>query len=160
MANPPVVPFPPLQPWGQPQTLEQWPRAAGPQASMVGRGGPSAMPTAQAAPIRDPHHYALLNGSASFGVDTNSILILASPPTYRNFLVIRNIGATNLYVDFGTNADANRTPIRLVTNAILIFDSVVPQDDIFCISDAVGGIVGLSYSNVVYSGVGLLGPTT
>ena len=150
MANPPVVPLPTLEPWGVPQSLEQLPRGDTPlQGPMVGRAQ-YAMRGADASPVRDPHHYALLSGSASVTVGTSSILILASPPTYRNMVVMRNIGTTNLYVDFGNSADPNRTPIRLVPNSMLIFDTVVPQDDVFCISDAAGGIIGLSYSNVTY----------
>lgn len=150
MPNPPVTPLPTLEPWGQPQTLTQSPRFDTPQnGPVVGRGN-FAMPGANASPIRDPHHYALLSGSASLPVGTSSILVLASPPTYRNLIVMRNVGATNLYIDFGSDADPNRTPIRLVPNAMLFLDSVVPQDDVFCISDAAGGILGLSYSNVTY----------
>jgi len=150
MANPPVTPLPTLEPWSQPQSIDQLPRFDTPSdGPVVGRGN-FAMPGAGASPVRDPHHYALLSGSASFTVGTDSTLILASPPTYRNLVVMRNIGATNLYIDFGINADPNRTPIRLVPNAMLFLDSVVPQDDVFCISDAVGGIIGLSYSNVTY----------
>lgn len=150
MANPPVIPLPTLEPWAQPQSLDQLPRFDTPEnGPLIGRGN-FAMPGANASPVRDPHHYALLSGSASAVIDTTSVLILASPPTYRNLVIMRNIGTTNLYIDFGIAADPNRTPIRLVPNAILIFDSVVPQDDVFCISDAAGGIIGLSYSNVTY----------
>lgn len=158
MANPPVSPLPTLEPWQAPQTLLQAPRLDPPsQGPMIGRGG-FAMPGAGASPVRDPHHYALLSGSASIVVGTSSLLILASPPTYRNMIVARNCGATNLYIDFGSDADPARTPIRLVPNAILIFDSVVPQDDVFCISDAAGGIIGISYSNVTYRANPLSGP--
>lgn len=159
MPLPPVRPLPTFDPWGQPQMLEQLPRdfvpATGP---IVGRapGAIGALLPNQIADdvqtVRDPHRYARLSGSARLNVGIASGLILASPPTFRNFLVIRNnSAAANIYVDFGIAADINRTPIRLIPNAILIFDSVVPQDDVFAIADAGGGVVGVSFSNVNFN---------
>lgn len=158
MRAPPVVPLGGLTPWDQPQSLNQVPRdfvpAVGPIVGRAPMAPPQFAPGQQAADvqtIRDPHRYAILSGSARLNVGTTSGLILASPPTSRNFLVIRNVSAAaNIFVDFGIAADITRTPIRLIPNAILIFDDVVPQDDVFAIADAAGGVVGISFSNVNY----------
>jgi hypothetical protein len=142
--------WPPLQPWDYPQSVPQLPRGQVPSPVLGGQSLPGS--GAGARPVRDPHHYATLSGSARLPVDTASVLILAAPPTYRNMLLVRNTGATNVFIEFGTDADATRTPIRLAPNSILIFDSVVPQDDVFAVGDAAGGFVGISYSNVNYTG--------
>lgn len=138
------------EPWNYPQSLPQLPRGNVPSGVLGGQSLPGS--GAGAMPVRDPHHYATLAGSASLTVGTTSGLVLASPPTYRNLMIVRNAGATNLYLDFGLDADINRTPLRLAPNSVLIFDVVVPQDDVFCVSDAAGGILALSYSNVSYNG--------
>lgn len=154
---PPVEPLPTLDPWRVPQTLVARPREITPQAGPVvaarflGGGTGTAMPVDNAAPIRDPHRYARLAGSAGFPVGTAAVLVLASPPTYRNMLIVRNTGASNIYLDFGIEADATRSPIRLIPNAMLIFDDVVPQDDVFAVGDAAVGSIGISYSNVNYN---------
>lgn len=158
MPMPPVVPLPGLVPWSQPQSLDQLPRdftpAAGP---LVGRSvGPvRGLAPGEQSPdvqtIRDPHRYAQLSGSARLPVGTASGLVLAAPPTRRNFLIVRNVSATaNIFLDFGIAADVSRTPMRLIPNAMLIFDDVVPQDDVFAVADAAGGAIGLSFSNVNY----------
>jgi hypothetical protein len=157
MNFPPVRPLPTLEPWSQPQTLDQLPRPFAPATGpIVGRNIAGAMQSGDLAPdvqtVRDPHRYARLSGSARLNVGIVSGLILASPSTLRNFLVIRNASATaNIFVDFGISADPTRTPIRLIPNAMLIFDDVVPQDDIFAIADAAGGVVGISFSNVNFA---------
>lgn len=144
------APWPPLEPWDYPQSLPQLPRGQAPSPVLGGQFLPGSGAGAQ--PVRDPHHYATLSGSASLPIGTTSTLVLASPPTYRNMLLVRNTGATNIFIDFGADADVNRTPIRLIPNAILIFDAVLPQDDVFAVSDAAGGAIGISYSNVNYTG--------
>lgn len=160
MSAPPIRPFPGLNPWSQPQSLDQLPRdftpAMGPLVGRAGAGPMGGVTPGEISPdvqtIRDPHRYARLSGSARLNVGVASSLILSSPPTFRNFLVIRNASATaNVFIDFGIAADVSRTPIRLIPNAMLIFDDVVPQDDVFAIADAAGGIVGISFSNVNYS---------
>lgn len=156
MSAPPIRPFPGLTPWSQPQSLDQLPRdytpAMGPIVGRIAPGGQPYTPGELAPDVQsvyDAHRYARLSGSARLPVGTASGLILAAPPTRRNFLVIRNISATaNVFVDFGIAADATRTPIRLIPNAILVFDDVVPQDDVFAVADAAAGVVGLSFSNV------------
>ena len=148
MANqfPPVVPIPgTLDPWGVPQTLTQRPRLDAPQVRPI-LG--AVEPTDPGQKIRDPWHYAMLNGSQAFPIGTQSQLVVASPPNMRNLLTARNIGTTNLYLDFGIDASANRSVYLLVPGAVLLFDTVVPQDDVYCVSDAAGGILGIAFSNI------------
>lgn len=142
---PPVVPLPDLTPWGTPQTLTQRPRFDAPQVRPILGAIEPADPGTK---VRDPWHYAMLNGSSTVNVGTASVMVCASPPGMRNLFVARNVGTTNLYLDFGLDAAINRSVFFLVPGAILFLDAVVPQDDVYCISDAVGGVLGLSFSNI------------
>jgi hypothetical protein len=163
MPNPPIRPLGGLDPWATTQALEQLPRDYTPMTGpIVGRaaggglGAGGGLLPGQMAPdvqtIRDPHRYARLSGSARLPVGTASGLVLGAPPTWRNFLVVRNLSAAaNIFLDFGIAADVTRTPIRLIPDAMLFFTDVVPQDDMFAVADAAGGVIGLSFSNVNYS---------
>lgn len=142
---PPVRPLPTLDPWGTPQTLTQRPRSDAPQVRPI-LG--AIEPPQDRAPISDSWHVAQLNGSSAIVVGTESLLVCASPPGQRNLFIARNIGTTNLYLDFGQEAAANRSVFFLVSGAVLFIDTVVPQDDVYCVSDAPGGILGLAFSNI------------
>jgi hypothetical protein len=85
-------------------------------------------------------------------VGVASILILSevAAPALRNMLILRNAspGVTppDLFISFGVQASANSS-IRLTPGGILIFDIVVPQNDIYVIASAAGGTVALASSN-------------
>lgn len=151
-AFPPVVPLPSIEPWTTPGTFIAKPRAgvAGesfrpmpglsqplPETRQVAREDVGIDP---AAPIytRNSHQYATTGGSAAVALTTASTLVLAETPTRRNFLMLRNAGANPIVVAFGidTNIDtvlgvAPSAPIYLVPNQMVLFDIVVPQDDIY-----------------------------
>lgn len=68
-----------------------------------------------------------------------SILFLSQPNTKRNFLGLRNLmNAGILYIDFGQPASQNSL-IAVQPGQLIIFDSVVPQDDLWASFDQVGG---------------------
>jgi len=143
---PPVRPIAALDAWGQPQVLTARPRTDTPQVQrFIGQAPEPQQPPAR---ITDPWHYATLNGSQSVTVGTTSVNVIAAPPNYRNLLIFRNVGLTNLYIDFGSEANVNRSPILLIPSTVLLLDTVVPQDDVYCISDAAGGILGYTFSNL------------
>jgi hypothetical protein len=142
---PPVRPLPTLDPWGTPQTLAQRPRLDAPQVRPI-LG--AIEPPEERVRVSDSWHIAQLNGSSTVNVGQESVLVCASPPGQRNLFVARNVGGTNLYIDFGLEAAANRSVFVLVPGAILFLDTVVPQDDVYCVSDNPGGVLGLAFSNI------------
>ena len=152
---PAVNPVMPSRPGGNAFTVGAGAGAAasGPIPNLPGVGG-SRVPVGSAS-IYDMCRFATLNGSKAFSIGTaSSTPILDQSPSYRNFLHLRNAsgtGGANLYVNFGDVAIADGTGIagsgfRLEPNEQLLFDSVVPQDDLYAIADAAGGLLVVSWS--------------
>lgn len=112
-------------------------QSANPSAT-VG-GGP-------AAPIDDRYHYAEFNGEQVVAVGVASVSVLTEPAVRRNTLMFRNSGATNLFIAFGTGATTSSI-LRLAANEMALFDMVVPQDEVFAISDAAGGQLTIAVGN-------------
>jgi len=123
-----------------------------PVTSAAGFGGVEIPHTAP--PIYDLARYCVLNGSRSYPINTVSTKIIDAPATWRNFLYFRNASgaasAINIYVDFGVNARIDAIGIggsilRLAPNEQMLCDAGIPQDDIYAISDAAGGILVVAY---------------
>lgn len=99
-----------------------------------------------AAPIDDRYHYAEFNGEQVVAVGVVSVSALLEPTYRRNSLFLRNSGATNIFIAFGTIATTSSV-LRLAANEMCLFDMVVPQDELFAISDAAGGQLTVAVSN-------------
>ena len=151
MRFPPVRPLPNLEPWSAPQTLDSVPdiRRAKPA---IASG--SIVQARDAMATREAHRYAQINGSVVFNTTTLSQLVLASPQNYRNLLMMRNLGPNIIYIEFGRDATAQAT-ILLQPTQMLLFDTVVPQDDVNAISPA-----GTSQLSVSFSNINFLEPVT
>ena len=118
----------------------------------AGQVRPKAPPTSQSiAPpseiaVSDNHHFASVVGLSVAVANGVSALFLDQPSSKRNMLMFRNTSAVaNIYVEFGKNATTNSV-IRLTPNTLMLFDVVVPQDDIYAIADAVGAVLAYSFS--------------
>lgn len=103
-----------------------------------GGAGPGPVP-APVLPteIYDPHHYTdPLEASVTLpAVANTSVQVLLEPTTRRNYLLLRNTSAVAvMYVSFGRDATAN-SPIRLSANQMMLLDTVVPQGDMYVMSD-------------------------
>lgn len=105
--------------------------------------------------IEDPHHYAnVVGGFFNPGVvlaPNTLVPFLLSPPGKRNMLTLRNanaLGGANIYIDFGKIANAF-SPLFIVPGQTVLFDTVVPQNDLYAFSDAAGTAgLAFSYSNI------------
>lgn len=126
----------------------------------VGGGSGLSIPPAAAA-IYDLARFALLNGSKPFAVaQTSTAPLVDQPPSWRNFLHFRNAsgsGGANLYINFGDVAAIDGSGIagsgfKLAPDEQILFDAVVPQDDIYAIADAAGGLLVISYSVIAIPG--------
>lgn len=173
MNRPPVFPGPFLDPWSTVNQVD--PRKPSPAAFTVGSGaapaGPApitnvsggsglAIPPAAVA-IYDLARFAILNGSKPFTVAQTSVAPLVDqPPSWRSFLHFRNAsgsGGANLYINFGDVAAIDGSGIagsgfKLAPDEQILFDAVVPQDDIYAIADAAGGLLVISYSVIAIPG--------
>lgn len=100
--------------------------------------------------IFDPHHYATVIEQLNVPIPTTAggALILTEPDFYRNMLGFRNTSATaNIYVSFGGAASANSI-LRIIPNTMILYDGVVPQNDIYAFADAAAGFLSFHYSNI------------
>jgi len=120
-------------------------RFAGMLPSDVPTSGPSY---SDPAPVREDHRYARLTESVATVGNAVSAIVLPEPTTRRNFLSFRNnSAAANIYVAFGRDASL-QSVFRLTPNQILLFDTVVPQDDMYALADAAAAQLVYSYSTI------------
>lgn len=78
----------------------------------------------------------------------NSAMVLSSPVTYRNFLALRNLSAAQtVAIQFGSAATAN-SAIQLPPSSFILFDTVVPQDDMYLIGVAGAGDLSCVVSTI------------
>lgn len=99
--------------------------------------------------ILDPHHYASVQGvSVPVTQNTTQVPFLTAPSGKRNFLSLRNgAAAGNIFINFGQSADAN-SPIMVGPGVTILFDTVVPQDDLYAFASAAALTLSFGYSNI------------
>lgn len=155
--GPPVYLLSGRQPWESPQSLgDGAPHNLPPPIARPGLrtfqpvmdpGLPAPLgPPGPSTPVDDKYRYAEFNGEQVVAVGVADVLALVEPPQRRNLLMFRNSGATNLFIAFGSVATANSV-LRLTSNQMVLFDTVVPQDEVHCISDVAGGQLTIAVSN-------------
>ena len=94
---------------------------------------------------RSVYQYASLV-TVSITVGTTSVKFLDAPIGKRNMLGFRNASATQvLYIDFNSQATTGSW-LAIQPGILVLFDSVVPQDDLYVISDTAGGTLAYAYS--------------
>jgi len=100
--------------------------------------------------INDPHHYAnLIEGNQAVGqaaaADTQTPFLIM-PSGRRNYLGIRNSSAAaNIYIGFG-NPASTASWLKLTAGQIVVWDSVVPQNDLYALADAAAGTISWAHS--------------
>lgn len=141
---PRVRPLPTLTPWSTPQSIEAVPDVRAIRPAIASGAVAQAK---QATATREPHRYAQVNGSVIYSVTTaESSLIIPAPQNFRNFLMMR-CTAGAVFVDFGREASRN-APLYLAANSIVLFDTVVPQDDIYALSDSGTSTISIAFGNI------------
>jgi hypothetical protein len=95
--------------------------------------------------VRDSFKYASIT-SVTLTIGTSSFKFLDAPIGKRNFLGFRNPSTTaNIYVDFASQASTNSW-LKLGPGALVLFDNVVSQDDLYVISDTASTPFAYAYS--------------
>jgi hypothetical protein len=96
--------------------------------------------------VRNNYQYASLV-TAGLSVGTTSIKFLDQPIGKRNLLSFRNASTSGqiLYIDFNSQATTGSW-LALAAGSIILFDAVVPQDDLYVISSAASGQLAYAYS--------------
>ena len=139
------------QPWDAPQSLR-------PTGQDMRRDLPTTVPQVEGAPalvgIAEPRRNAKLVSLnvnlPTIATGVQSVRFLDETSAERNLLGFRNAstGTQNLYIDFSTEATA-QSWLKLIPGQIILFDTVVPQDDLYAISDAAGGVLAYVYSTIL-----------
>lgn len=156
--------------------LDAWPTVNSPQGNRPDRAsfgvGSSPMPSLgnvsaggafippDSAPTYDLSQFVIVGGSKPFSVPQISTLIIEAPPSYRNYLHLRNAsgaGGANIYIEFGANAVADAigiagSGIRMEPNEQFLWDDKIPQDDLYAIADAAGGLLVVSFGVIAVPG--------
>jgi hypothetical protein len=96
--------------------------------------------------IREVYRYASVT-SLSVTIGTTSFKFLDQPIGKRNFLGFRNASTAsqNIYIDFSSQA-TTASWLLLAPGTTILFDTVVPQDDLYAIADAAGAQLAYAYS--------------
>ena len=102
--------------------------------------------TGQTANVREVYRYASIV-TVSLIVGTASVKFLDAPIGKRNFLGFRNAssGTQILYIDFNAQATTGSW-LALSPGTLVLFDTVVSQDDLYVVSSAAGGTLAYAYS--------------
>lgn len=91
-------------------------------------------------PVNDPSDFVTLGGDQAFSYDntTGGVVAIPGPSNPRNFLGLRNTSTTaTAYIGFGSPATVNSW-LSLAPGVIVLFDTRIPQDDIYCVGSAAG----------------------
>jgi hypothetical protein len=95
--------------------------------------------------VRDSFKYASIT-TVSLTIGTTSFKFLDAPVGKRNFLGFRNPSTTaSIYIDFANQASTNSW-LLLTPGAIVLFDQVVSQDDLYVIASAASTPFAYAYS--------------
>jgi hypothetical protein len=129
------------EPWSNPQytpnSPHNIPRRELAQSTTPGVG--------ESLSVREGFRYASLI-EVSLTIGTTSVKFLDQPIAKRNMLGFRNASSVqNIYISF--NSDATLTTwLKITPGAMMLFDTVVPQDDLYAIADAANAVLTYVYS--------------
>jgi hypothetical protein len=150
--------FPPVgwlnkrEPWAAPQFVPPYPHNL-PAKADAGLPSGQSSPTSTNFPgysstvaITDPYRFSSLV-DLQVTTTTISFKFLDQPIGKRNTLAFRNASTANqvIYIGFGGAATTNSW-LQINPGSIILFDSVVPQDDLYVVSDVTGGVLAYVYS--------------
>lgn len=122
--------------------------------------GPGAVPVenvpaAMSVNAFEQHRYAqLIEGNINVPTVPSGSPFITQSESRRNLLILRNasgVGGPDIYIGFGSEASAI-SAIVLRAQQYALFDVVVPQNDLFCLASAAGGVLVYAFSTFVPTG--------
>lgn len=136
-------------PWSNPNFIPGAPHnlPARPDPAVAGSSGTAGLVVpGEVVNVRENYRYASLI-TVSLTVGTTSIKFLDQPIGKRNMLGFRNAstGTQVIYIEFNGTATTGAW-LALQPGTLVLFDTVVPQDDLYVISSAAGGQLAYAYS--------------
>lgn len=136
-----------LEPWSSPSYIPGAPHnlAKRPEPGSTAQSAGLLLP-GDTANVREQYRYASLV-TAQLTVGTTSIKFLDQPIGKRNMLGFRNAStaAQVLYIEFNAQATTG-TWLAIPAGTLILFDTVVPQDDLYVVADAAGATLAYAYS--------------
>lgn len=95
----------------------------------------------------EPHRYAqMVEGTAALGAVDNGVPIITGNSNRRNILGFRNLSTTEtVYIGFG-RLSSSSSWLAIPAGEAVLFDTVVPQDDIYASASAGGVTLAYAYS--------------
>lgn len=139
---PPVGYLSPLEPWSSPTFLPPSPHNLPSETAGVSSDVPASVIN-----VAESYRYASIV-DLTITANTASQKFLDAPIGRRNLLGFRNVSGTtgeNIFIGFGRDATINSW-LRLTPGTIILFDTVVPQDDLYLVSEAGTPILSYIYS--------------
>ena len=136
-------------PWSNPNFIPGAPHnlPARPDPAVAGSSGTAGLVVpGETVNVRENYRYASLI-TVSLTVGTTSVKFLDQPIGKRNMLGFRNAstGGQDIYIEFNGTATTGSW-LKLTAGTLVLFDTVVPQDDLYVISSAAGGVLAYAYS--------------
>ena len=139
---PPVGYLSPLEPWASPTFLPPSPHNLPSETA-----GVSSDVEKSVINVSESYRYASVI-DVQITTSTTSVQFLDAPIGRRNLLGFRNNSSTageNIFISYGRDATVNSW-LRLTPGTIVLFDAVVPQDDLYCIAETGTPILSYIYS--------------
>jgi len=133
-------------PWQAPQYIPQYPHNLPAKADAAVQTTTNFPGYSSTVAITDAYRFASFV-DLSIITTTTSVKFLDQPIGKRNTLGFRNASAGSqiIYIGFGGNATTSSW-LEINPGVIVLFDTVVPQDDLYCISDVTAGVLSYVYS--------------
>ena len=137
-------------PWSNPNYVpgapHNLPSRPDPAVASSSAGAAGLVAPGESINIRESYRYASLI-TVSLTVGTTSIKFLDQPIGKRNMLGFRNAstGAQVIYIEFNGTATTGSW-LQINPGTTVLFDTVVPQDDLYVVSDLAGATLAYAYS--------------
>jgi len=144
--------FPPVgwlnkrEPWSSPQYVPGYPHNLPAKADAAVQTTTNFPGYSSTVSITDPYRFASFV-DLSIITTIISVKFLDQPIGKRNTLGFRNSSTASqvIYIGFGGNATTGSW-LQINVGTLVLFDTVVPQDDLYVISDVTGGVLNYVYS--------------
>ena len=144
--------FPPVgwlnkrEPWSSPQYVPGYPHNLPAKADAAVQTTTNFPGYSSTVSITDPYRFASFV-DLSIITTIFSVKFLDQPIGKRNTLGFRNSSTASqvIYIGFGGNATTSSW-LQINVGTLVLFDTVVPQDDLYVISDVTGGVLNYVYS--------------
>lgn len=99
--------------------------------------------------VNEPHRYASITEVAIYASNTYYVKFLDAPVGKRNMLMFRNADLAGvIYIGFNA-IPSNISVLAVQPGQLIVFDTVVPQDDLYVVADIASCVFCYGWSTFV-----------